>query len=228
MYMDSGLVFLIDSKYGPLQTGIMNRKRSDGTLEPNEVPIALKKYNEEGMNGVDKSDQVRNGRTSTIMSHGSLKWTHRMFDGINEIAIANAYNIYRVLNPNEAYKHYFRYKFEADLANGMCSYRASNENVDINKLMGEGHGIELTNMWVDYTNDKGRPAKRRERQSCQQCPNLRADGKKFHRTTQYFCPACDVFLHPRCFAAYHKEKGFDIVLIDDVETFVTPQERKRR
>jgi hypothetical protein len=143
--------------------------------------------------------------------------------------IANAYNIYRALNQNDANKHYFRYRFEADLANGMCSYRASNENGDNEERMGEGHnGIELTNIWVEYTDNMGRPCKRRERNSCQQCPNLRADGKKFHRTTQYFCPACDVFLHPRCFAAYHKEHGFDIVLIDDVETFVTPLERKRR
>ena len=121
----------------------MHRKRSDGTLEPNEVPIAIKKYNEEGMNGGDKSDQVRNGRTSIIMSHGSSKWTHRMFDGLNEIAITNAYNIYRVLNPNDANKHYFRYKFEADLANAMCSYNASNEIADNTEdLMGEGHGIK--------------------------------------------------------------------------------------
>ena len=109
----------------------------------------------------------------------------------------------------------------------MCSYHTSNENNEYD--MGEAnHGIRSTETWVYEGDDEKH--KRHKRKCCVQCPNSHVvDGKlvKFHRATKYYCPACNVFLHPECFATYHREKGFDIVLIDDVETFVTPLERER-
>jgi hypothetical protein len=46
---------------------------------------------------------------------------------------------------------------------------------------------------------------------CANCPWNDDLGNKVNRSVVTYCPACNVFLHDKCFAAYHTTQGFQLI-----------------
>ena len=222
-YMDSSLVYFMDTVYGPNEVTMMSRKNRDGTVFENQVPKAIARYNS-CMGGVDTSDQIRNAKTSFVMDHSSKKWTIRVFLGMIDIAYANAYNIYRMHQLTNTDQHGFKYKYECDLARAMCDYK-NVTRPEAKQGLGEGgnHRLQKIEEWTGEGKNR-----RRIRYTCSNCPH-RIDGKvNKARQTTFHCPECGVYLHETCFAAYHKLNGYEMFKQDDETTFITPIERQRR
>ena len=87
----------------------------------------------------------------------------------------------------------------------LSSRRRSAANIPENAF-GGGHRLERTEEWCGEGKNK-----RRKRYDCAYCPFLDDLGNRNHRSVVTFCPACNVALHDKCFAAYHVDQGYQLV-----------------
>ena len=135
-----------------------------------------------------------------------------MFGGLNEMAITNAYNMYRCHHTiEESSAHGFRNEFMCDLTRRMVevaeeSGRSRSAVNPANNGFVGGHTLERTEEWIGEGKNK-----RRKRLDCSYCPWEDELGQRVHRAVTTFCPACNVPLHDKCFAAYHAQQGFQLI-----------------
>ena len=88
-WKDSKAVHFISNYHG-VDTTSVQRKQKDGHKIPVECPQVVKDYNK-FMGGVDKHDMLRELYGT---DRKNVKWWHRLFFGLLDVAIVNAYILY--------------------------------------------------------------------------------------------------------------------------------------
>ena len=74
-----------------------------------QCPEMAREYNQEGMGGGDSNDRMKlNKRTSCEMNLLSKRWDWRLFWGIMDIAITNAFILYLFFHPTMTHQQFFR------------------------------------------------------------------------------------------------------------------------
>jgi hypothetical protein len=105
--MDSGLVYFLDSAYGPGRWGDVTRREGNDKRTLN-VYEAIVKYNAY-MGGVDAWDALRTGYFAIEMIGRLARWTVRFVDGMFNFSLTQAWVAYRYNNKESA--HHGRLEF---------------------------------------------------------------------------------------------------------------------
>jgi len=105
-----------------------------------------------------------------------------MFCGLNEMAITNAYNIYRYHHTiEESSAHGFRNQFMCDLSRRMVevaelSGRSRSAGNPVENTFIGGHTLDRTEDWIGEGKNK-----QRRRLDCPYCPYEDEFGQRVHR-----------------------------------------------
>lgn len=197
--VDKKVVLMLDTAYGPKNIAKMKRKTKSGTVETFDMPKAIVAYNNY-KGGVDTFDQMRSGHHAYDMKGRILKWTVRFHDCLLNMAITNAYNIYRYLHGDQLN----RSEFQIQLMNEL--HKSRYKNSVIQTRQSETQLLKETHTICQY--DKGSrndESNRRKSMKCRHC-NSQYSSKGKLKYTKYFCLECKVALHPECFDDYHNSK----------------------
>ena len=216
-YMDTTVVYLCDSIYGPnMQKEMIRKTKVNGvyTVFTNEVPEAFPEYCS-NMNSVDVGNQERTGWYGTEMDHKCSKWTSRLFQYCDNISTCNTYRIWNLNHsPSQQknkLKRFHRFNFTLELCSELIQcYDMDSREVQIEGYRGlarggadnaqNGHSI----VCLPIGSDRGRC----QRRVCKHCSDIgahkgsRSNRKK--RETAFMCNICVVPLHRDCLNAYHR------------------------
>ena len=176
-------------------------RRAEGGQEYIEKPRVVEEYNRH-MGGVDKSDQYL---VYYSFGHRTLKWWKRIFFHLLDVAIVNAYILYRQ-TPTEDGKHLTHEHFRIELAKGLLQSSAC----DAPRLAGPTRQTHppLTRLTerhfpgrLGYKSD-GHPVQL----DCFVC-SRRSEGKRKVVTTK--CKQCDLPMCIfECFELYHTKVDY--------------------
>ena len=114
-WMDSKAVHFISNYHG-LDLTTVQRKEKDGTKTTLTCPKVVADYNAT-MGGVDKHDMLRH---LYGVNRKSVKWWHRIFFGLLDMAIVNAYVLYN--SSPEIEKNISLLAFRQELALGLLTF----------------------------------------------------------------------------------------------------------
>lgn len=189
-WMDSKAVHLISNFHGSEVTSV-TRKNAQGHQITVSCPEVVKDYNSY-MGGVDKHDQLRKyyGR-----DRRSNKWWHRLFFGLLDMAMINAF----ILFNETQYKKIVLLDFCREVGLGLMSKNISRKPCYRRKQKySVPDTVRMTNTgihWPVFLKEKGR---------CQVC---RKNGIESRPSSQ--CSHCKVFLCSNsakdCFIKFHNE-----------------------
>mgnify|MGYP001091187854 CR=1 FL=1 len=199
-WMDNGPVYILDTVFGPADHALTRREGARQNVYM--VPKACAVYNE-FMGGVDKYDQVRTGYYGTEMSGRCAKWTTRLYEALVTMAMANGYALHRATR-DEPMKHWqYVLTIAEALMNNVFTQQRDTRAARA-ELADEAGVVHTLKQHPPGTAGVGN---KRKRLCCVQCPN-KVGGRRDHkRRTQYYCPECDVALHPECSDLYHQTRG---------------------
>ena len=199
-WMDSGAVFFIDPITGPGKVlPISRRKKADGTSETYRVPGLITLYNQ-NMHAVDVFDQIRKS-FGIDLTHGTKKYTVRVFEILFSMILAQAYNIHRAIFKDDRSKLKSHTDFKLSIIEGLVKHRLVRRRERMDSFFNDH---TLMQFGKGTSNRKGRHNIRKTLK-CRQCPNRHPDGSENHqRATSYYCSRCNVALHPgECFDLFH-------------------------
>ena len=206
--MDSSMVYILDTKYGPVKMSDMLRRQKAGEIVILSVYEGIVMYNKK-MGAVDTVDQMRTGYYSVEMHSKSKKWTNRFVDSMFNFQLTQAWVAYRYLNPSVA--KYGRQEFNESICGALldnkfddkrCYATRAKEEKESEDLRKRSWGYHHSNAKMDVQSgcDRGDGSARIDPKPCVHCINMKTKGDK--RTTDC-CKECDVPLHQRCHADYH-------------------------
>ena len=209
-FMDSGLVYVLDTKCYPSQMSEIVRKVGANDVNLN-VYKGIDVYNSK-MGGVDAWDALRTGYYAIENCGRKAKWTTRFIDGLFTMALTQCWVAYRYHHPDEA--HFGR----SDFFTAICAYFLDNTLGQNDHRRVTRHqefcreeaafGKHRTFVETTEISDDG---VRRKKLSCVHCqskkPHERLVVSKYSLRTYGRCRECGVALHSQCFHAYHNEKG---------------------
>lgn len=139
------------------------------------------------------------------MEGRTLKWTLRYYECLFSMALAQAYNIYRFLHGTDALSHHnFLWEIYSEWYNNSFLHSRSGPCERTIPVV-QRHSL-IQSAMVQYfprINGVRVQAYRRKRCRCAECSSQH-EKERSNSFTTYLCPACDVFLHPHCSAAYHE------------------------
>ena len=202
-WRDNRPVHVISNFHGS-QSAIIKRKNKDGSELMILCPNAVKDYNMY-MGGVDKANMFCSIYGT---SRKSKKWLHRIFFGLIDRAICNAYVVFKKLDDEKCTSLQFRRSVAQSLLTiarppkvgrplsspavpSVSKRRKSNYSVPAS-IRKENRGVH----WPIYKKNRGR---------CEVCSN-----KKIESRPHFQCSACNVFLcindKKNCFVEYHDAK----------------------
>jgi len=196
-WIDNGVCLLTSTCYSSVATTVKGTL-PDGTVGERNAPMPIKHFRKY-MGGVDRMDQVSADWYSVAKRIRCSKWWLKVFLGIIDMALYNAYILWKYDHPDiEKPSHV---KWWMEVAEGLIGY----EKVSRYSVAQRHHRIsKLTK------NDSGRVKQVR----CQGCDKT--------STTSYGCRICNVGLHTQCFDIYHyrnRDKpprvGYRLVFEDD-------------
>ena len=196
--------------------------------EDMQCPEMAREYNQEGMGGGDSNDRMKlNKRTSCEMNLFSKRWDWRLFWGIMDIAITNAFILYLFFHPSTTHQDFFRSvanEFfiiaKKDLRGPVASQRASTRNNSSGDGSGEDADIEEVQAVHPASVHKRYHFKGRYKRACYVCMQkrnitsiserprkcsgtVRENLKRPHSG----CKFCNVALceGPSCWKTFHEE-----------------------
>lgn len=199
-WQDNKPVHFISNFHGTEETEI-KRKNKDGSIMMIPSPHAVKDYNKY-MGGVDKADMYC---ALYGTSRKSKKWWHRIFFGLVDRSVCNAYVVYKKLKDEDISLLNFRrsvtqsmitkgrpVKLGRPLVTGSqltAKRRKSNYSVPAS-IRKENLGIH----WPEHEAKRGR---------CEVCSKKKLEARPFVK-----CSACKVYLcisdKRNCFKEYHQ------------------------
>ena len=190
-WMDSKAVHLITNYHG-IEINTVQRKEKDGTKVVVTCPQVVKDYNDY-MGGVDKHDMLRQ---MYGVNRKSKKWWHRIFFGLFDMAIVNAYVIYKEANAESAPMLGFR----RELAQGLLTLGKSNTSPGASKRRKIAYSVPASVRfnntgvhWPHFIEKKGR---------CEVCSKKGVESRPFS-----ICSHCGIHLccnaSKNCFREFH-------------------------
>lgn len=114
-WKDRKAVNFISSAHSPRQTSTVRRRLRNGTKIDVQCPKVVETYNKY-MGGVDKFDQLKERYS---IGRRSVKWWHRIFYFLLDLAIVNSYVLWKLQQPdkNKCDQLTFRIKLSRQLIN---------------------------------------------------------------------------------------------------------------
>jgi hypothetical protein len=165
------------------------------------------------MGGVDVFDQIRK-KNGNDTQHPTKKYTVRMFEVLWSMCLSQAYNIYRFLARDQENISMNPTQFKLAVINGLLNHAVVVDNAPP-VVEAIGHTMMQTE-----PGSHGDGTEQRKRCNCRNCPNHRViDMKRVRvaRQTTYYCPTCQIFLHPECFNEWHEVHGENFIPSRKVE-----------
>lgn len=169
------------------EIGTATRKLKDGTQKEFDCPEAIIFYNNY-MAGVDKSDQYS---TYYEVDRKSTKWWKRVFYRLLNVAVSNAWIIYKKFQTKEL----SLIDFLVPLAENLIE--VGKEGTKNRRRSDMGHASKRAKLANDVDHE---PVRQSSKHRCKYCSIVM---KKQSRTL-YKCNFCQVFLCAKCFEPYHK------------------------
>ena len=211
-FMDSGLVYIIDTAYGPAMKDIVKRRCGDSQV-PLTVYKGIHDYNAE-MGGVDAADATRTGYYCVESVGRASRWTVRFAESMFNFMLSQAWVAYKFHNPQVS--RYGRLEFYA----GICRAYLLNDDDDQRHLLtrneakhaewleyGKHHNIIRTQKDTGHVKKDG--SVRLKVASCCYCENIEVEKRlvpsKYSIKTNLICEQCNVPLHAECFGHYHND-----------------------
>jgi hypothetical protein len=148
------------------------------------APLAAKKFNYK-MGGVDRFDQMKAKFYSCCGRFKTVKWYHKLWFGLVDLALVNAWLLFKHTHENA--KHF---DFVHSLAEQLIKSVLLEENISHGK---EGHATKLAHFRKDLSTGA------RPQRACYACSST----KKRVRTT-FGCKSCQRALCLDCFAEHKK------------------------
>ncbi|XP_045134451.1 piggyBac transposable element-derived protein 3-like [Portunus trituberculatus] len=152
-WMDKKAV-LMASNYHGIEATTVKRTEKDGKKAIVPCPQVVKDYND-NMGGVDKHDMLRQLYGT---NRKSMKWWHRIFWGLLDMCIVNAYVVYK-----ESHGSLPLLDFRRDLAQGLLTYSKERSSRGAPKRRKTDYSIppsvRLSNTgihWPKFIGKKGR------------------------------------------------------------------------
>lgn len=177
--MDKRLVFMLSSIHAAEEVHVKDTFAGD----PIWKPTCVDDYNQK-MRGVDLADQFLSYYTPL---RKCLKWSTKMHHHLFNMAIFNAYRLYKEANPRAKENHFdFRISIILSLL----------RDAGVNEY--EYHTLHMPSQ-LPPTNKREAPYRR-----CHRCMQTGILGKNF---TNMWCQTCQIPLciKRNCFSLYHKE-----------------------
>lgn len=184
-WKDNGNVLMLSTAFSS-RSATVTRTADDGGRIVVNAPEFARKFND-NMQGVDRMDQFRSGCYAIATRFRTRKWWFKLFLGLMDIVIANAFIMYRYYHPEVQH-----FTFAEDLAFGLLEADPFSEGTDIDEKKDLGHVMGL----FAYKEYKGKM--QRLTYECAVCSTL-----ENRKRTCYGCKTCCVPLHPMCFVVYH-------------------------
>lgn len=200
-WRDNKVVHAISNFHGTEESQV-NRKNKDGTIAKVTCPEAIKNYNTY-MGGVDKADMYC---ALYGTSRKSKKWWHRIFFGLVDRSLCNAFVVYKKLGDCNCTLLNFRRSVAQSLitlgkppkvgrpiatgSNQLSGTKRRRSNYSVQaSIRKENIGIH----WVTYDRKRGR---------CEVCSKKNIESRPYLK-----CSACKVYLcindKRNCFSEFH-------------------------
>ena len=213
--MDSGMVYFLDSAYGPNILDTMQR-RIGGDVQDLHVYKGIVQYNKY-MGGVDAADAIRTGYYSIEDVQRDSRWTVRFVDAMFNFTLSQAWIAYRFHHEDSG--KYNRLNFMKSI----CSSFLDNDEDEINQVLTRQRASRnfITEFGIhhrvinlpkeDIQSRDNDNSFRMTRLNCIYCTGkkpskrLRQSYRSSMKTTT-MCMECGVPLHMDCHSQYHNEK----------------------
>ena len=212
-FMDSSLVYILDTAFGPHMLDQLKR-RIDGKVTVLMVYKGIVIYNGK-MGGVDAWDAIRTGYFAVEMTGRTAKWTVRFGDSMFNLQLTQAWIAHRHVQKLQSHTwHDNRLRFEAEICEEFLDNteddqrcyetRQADEHKQLHEF-GRHHDL-VTTTAKECTKQDG--IERLKRGSCAYCAKVLPENRllekfKKHTDTSIMCRQCNVYLHMECMASYH-------------------------
>lgn len=198
-WMDKKAVCFLSSVHSPRRTSYVLRRQRNGIRREIGCPEVVKIYNKT-MGGVDKFDQLRE---RYAIGRRSVKWWHRIFYYLADLAIVNSYVMWKLKHTNPAKCHQldFRINLARQLIGGFSSRKNRGRPPNFVKRK-VPDSVRLANV------GKHMPRKNKNYRRCKLCSGGKKgkNGKKGQQRTRFVCNFCNVPLCiSPCFPKFHKK-----------------------
>lgn len=191
-WMDRKPVCFLSSVHSPRNVSKVLRRQRNGTRIEVGCPEVVKVYNET-MGGVDKFDQLRE---CYAVGRRSVKWWHRIFYYLLDLAIVNSFIMWKMkqANPSNCHQLDFRINLARQLIGGFSSRKSRGRPPNFIK-QALPDSVRLANVGCHM------PERNDNYRRCKMC----SKGRKSQQRTRFVCSFCKVPLciHP-CFVKFHK------------------------
>ncbi|XP_005096839.1 piggyBac transposable element-derived protein 4-like [Aplysia californica] len=172
---------------------LVRKRGAPGGFRTVEKPVIAEDYNG-FMGGVDYFDQVTK---NCEYPHRNCKWYHALYHFVKEVAMVNAFALYKAKQSKETFAKDFRNALIDQLVSPhMKNYQRARQ-ARPNPAAPRLSAAESLHFPRKYTDPKHRPR-------CRVCApaNIRAQ-------TRHYCPSCDVALCiDNCFELYHTKSDY--------------------
>lgn len=178
---DKRLVFMLTTIHAAEEVHVKDTYQGEAVWKP----TCIDDYNQK-MRGVDLADQLLSYYTPL---RKCMKWSTKMHHHLFNMAILNAFMLYKTANPNASVSHY---EFRIAVIESLI------REGDLEVLV---HANTHMPQKLPATRSKPTPYRR--------CVMCQAEGRNRKNYTKVWCAACKIPLciTNDCFAKYHKEKA---------------------
>ena len=116
--------------------------------------------------------------------------------------MTQGYNLYRYNNNDLPHRKLSSHQFKLQIILGLLNHQVVTGPQAPPANIVQGHELR---QWPIGSDTRDAVNNRRFTSDCRHCPRDNEDGTRNHaRTTSYYCSACMVGLHPRCFHQFHE------------------------
>lgn len=192
-WMDRKGVNFLSSIHSPRQTTTVRRRLRNGSQVNVHCPKVVETYNK-FMGGVDRFDQLQERYR---IGRRSIKWWHRIFYYLLDLAIVNSFVLWKLQQPNKKKCNQltFRMKLARQLINGFSSRKTLGRPTNFVQSAVPNE-VRLANVGCHF------PRNNPNRRRCKFC-----SGKNRKEQRTYFtCSFCQVPLCvTNCFEKFHQK-----------------------
>lgn len=190
-WMDRKAVCFLSTVHSPRKTSTVLRRQRNGSRIEIGCPEVVKVYNET-MGGVDKFDQHRE---CYAIGRRSVKWWHRIFYYLVDLAIVNSYLMWKVNkpDPSQCSQLGFRIELARQLIAGFSSRKSIGRPP--NFVSPIPNSVRMADVGSHM------PEKHDNWRRCKYC----SKGRQSQQRTRFTCSFCKVPLCiSPCFQKFHK------------------------
>lgn len=192
--MDNKPVCMLSTLHCPTDATSVLRRNKDGSRNEIPCPKVVKVFNEI-MGGVDRFDQLRE---RYAIGRRSVKWWHRIFYYLIDLAIVNSFILYKesqkTSNSKPCDQLSFRLRLAKQLIDGFSSRKRRGRPVNyVSKKFDVPNDVKYANVGSHL------PIVNNNYRRCRHCSTKEAE-----KRTRYTCSGCEVPLCIKdCFQKFH-------------------------